>query len=337
MNGWIKRWAVVGLLLSGWAYAGEPPFRETARVTLSQYSSESEVDEMALSTNRWLGGSGDFSANANWTHGHQPAGDDIGVFDGTSSTSVTSGLNAAGTPFTQLLVKPEYRGNIASPGDPLHIDIGSGPLVWRGSGQGFINGVNGSTMQVVCDVRHSRASQYDLTIGGHGVAAGGGRVSTFAVKRGRVNVIGDVDFVGHVIVQGSHSYLKLNANLAAFSEMYDLYCTGGYVENGRTLAASRVIVVSEGGHVVQIAALASSHKVLVVGGKFEYLPLTAPGTSPLLFILSGLYDQTDERFDQVWGTSIIGIDATVRGGVIRGTGVFPPTLDLRDEYPGAQE
>lgn len=342
MNGWMQRWVIVGLALGlmGQVYAGEPPsFREMARVALHRWAWDEpqEANEMALSINTWLGGTGDFSAAGNWSHGHQPAGDDVGVFDGTSSTSVTTGLTATGTPFKQLLVKPAYRGQLGSIGDPLDIDIGNGPLVYRGSGQAFINGANGSNMQVVVNVDHSRANRFDLVLGGHGVGGGGGTVTTLAILRGRVHAWGDLNLNGQIIVQGSHSYLKTDPNLATYVEPLGMYCTGGVVEHNRTFQASRVLIVAGGAHVTQIAALPSTTYVVVVGGTFEYLPTSSPGTTPLLFALAGTYDQRNERFDHTWGTVITGIDALIQGGAVRGTGAWPPSLDLTEGYPGPQE
>ncbi len=338
MNGWIKRWAVVGLLLVAWAYAGEPPFRETARVALGQPVREWEAKPMAFTNNTWQAVSdGNWGNTSNWTLGVVPAGTHVAIFDGTSSISVTSGL--AGSTFEQLLVKPEYGGNIGSQGNPLRVDLGFGSLVWRGRGQGFIHTADGSFANVTCDVPNPfNGSRYNLVIGGLGV----GTATTIAqvgIKRGNVNIMGDVNFTAPVHMLGDAARLVINPSLGGgMADPIHMFCAAGELINSRPLQANKILVVGDRSRVTQIGALVATNYVLVIGnGKFQYLPTSAPGTNPLLTVIGGVYDQTSEKWNNVWGTVVTGPDGLIIGGAVRGTGVFPADMNFEDEYPGAKE
>lgn len=308
-----------------------------ATIRLSPHRRVWEVEPMAFSVNRWLGFNGDWNNTSNWSQGAKPGANDVAIFDKTSSTSVTTNLDQSGQAFAQMLVKPGYSGNMGSQGAPLRIDITLGILVWRGSGQGFINPKAGTFPNVVCDVAHGyQTNRYDLVLGGMGVGIGG-ELSQFAVKRGNVNVMGDISFAGRTYILGDAARLVMEPTLGA-TEPPHIMCAAGELINSRPLAANQVLIVGDRSRVTQIGALlATTHVVVIGNGKFKYLPTSAPGTSPLLSAIGGVYDQTDEKFDNVWGTTVIGPDAMIIGGAVRGTNLFPASLDLREEYPGAQE
>lgn len=340
MYGRIRRWAVVGLLLvAGWAHAGERPFRETARVQVSAQPRELEVDEMAFTNNTWAAVSdGDWNNTSNWSLRVIPAANHIAIFDGTSQVSVTTGLDQSAAVFEQILVKPEYTGNIGSAGDPLRFSLATGVLVWRGRGQGFVNPEAGAFARVVCDVPNPlNGTRYNLVIGGMGTVISG-NLAILGIKRGNVNVIGDMAFTGSIYLLGDAARLVLNSDLGVANNPKHILCAAGTLINKRPLDASQFLVAGDRSRVTQIGALVATTNVLVIGnGKFEYVPTSAPGTSPLITVIGGVYDQSDEKWDNVWGTTIIGPDASVIGGALRGSGIWPPSLDFREEYPGAQE
>lgn len=332
---------VIGLLLGigGLAYAGEPPsFKRVARVTLQQRHVE-ERDDMALTLDYWLGVTGAFGAGANWSDGNPPGGDRIGVFDGTSQTSVTSDLDYSAVLIKQLLVKPEYTGQIGSQGNPLRLQIDTGGvLVWRGGGQGYINLKNGNFGNVIVDTPNVLSgSRYNLVLGGMG-ATTQGNVAVCAVKRGNVLYMGDLNSSGNIYVTGDAARLVVDAALGGITELGNVICNAGEFINRRSFGASVFVIAGDSARVEQVGALlATTHVVVIGNGKFVYLPTTAPGTSPLLSVMGGLYDMSEERFDNVWGTTIIGPGAFIKGGVVRGTNIFPASFDLREEYPGPQE
>lgn len=338
-------WALgLGLLVAaGLAYAGEPlPFKETARVTLhrelsrgGQWDEQQELDEMAFVTNRWISVNGDASDANSWSGG-LPAVNDVCVFDSTSQQSMTTGLGVA--TFSQLLIKPSYRGQIGFSGNPWRVSLGTGVLVYRGSGQAFINPETGVTASVVVDVnRHLGSNDYSLVLGGMGVGTTG-TIATLAVKRGRARVLGDIHFGGDVYTLGSGAELLCDTDLGALNDPPNIYAHAGYTENKREVQANGIVLVAAGSTLTQVGVLPTSAHVVVVGnGRFAYLPVAAPGTTPRLSVLGGVYDQSQEQFDSAWGSAIIGPDARIVGGVIRGTGLWPPGLDLRDEYPGEEE
>jgi hypothetical protein len=337
MNGWIKAWAV-GLLLASWAYAGEPPFRETARVTLHHRQLE-ECEKMAFTNNTWQSvGDGNWENTSNWTLGVQPGATHIAIFDGTSSISVTTNLDQTANAFEQLLVKPGYGGNMGSQGNPLIVDVGGGVVVWRGRGQGFINTKLGSTANIVVDVPNPlNGARYNLVIGGAG-AGTAGSVAQLGVKRGNVNLMGDTRIQSQVYVLGDAARLVMDVELIALIGPQHIICAAGELVTFRTQEADAFLIVGDRSRVTQYGPLANTNHVVIVGnGKFQYLPLSAPGTTPALSAIGGVYDQTNEKWDSVWGATFIGPDAHIIGGAVRGTNVFPASLDLRDEYPGAKE
>lgn len=339
MNGWIKAWAVVGLL-TGWAYAGEPPpFRETARITLRQRLVE-EPEKMALSVNTWVSVNGDWNNVNSWSLRVVPGAAHVAVFDGRSQQSLTAGLNASASALTQLLVKPTYHGNMGFAGTPFQIKLSGGVLVYRGSGQAYINPSTGGAGNVIVDVdRDVSSSGYSLILGGMGTTTKGA-IEMLAVKRGRCRVLGDMSLSGDIYIVGSAAYLLCDANLgggAPPTDPLNIIASAGYTENARPLQANKTIVVGAGSRVVQVGILPTTIRVVVIGdGKFQYNPLAATGTTPTLLVLGGMYDQTNEEYDNIWATTIIGPDGHVIGGTIRGSGIFPPSFDLREEYPGPQ-
>lgn len=290
---------------------------------------------MAFTTNFWVGATGDFGAAGNWSRGAIPVPGDVAVFDGSSQQSVTSGLDASGDSFGQLLVKPAYRGQIGSQGNPLRISIGTGVLVYRGAGQAYINPDVGETAIVIVDTQ-GNPNRVGLTLGGMGGVKG--YVDVLAVKRGRCHVLGDCGIGNKIFMLGYNSSLEADAVIAEVTEIPNIICSAGHFTNWRTVLANKTIVVGNAGRLDQIGALPATTHVIVIGnGKFQYVPTSAPGTNPVLILVGGVYDQTEERFDSTWGTVYVGVDARVIGGTIRGSGAHPPDLDFRDEYPGAQE
>lgn len=293
---------------------------------------------MAFTINTWIGYTGDFKTPGNWSKGVIPTVTHVAVFDGSSQQSVTTGLDAAGTTFEQMLVKPSYRGNIGFVGNPLHISMTgtSAILVYRGAGQAYINPETTDEITVVCDA--SRSPQRDsLILGGLGIGAGYIRV--LAVKRGRCRVVGDMAIGVAIYLLGDQSHLISEANLGAVQDPVRIVCAAGYYENHRSIAGStRTLIVGDRSRVVQIGALPTNAHIVVIGnGTFSYNPTTAPGTNPILSLIGGTLDQSAERVDATWGTVYIGPDAVVRGGTVRGSGTWPPDLDFGDDYPGAQE
>lgn len=295
---------------------------------------------MAFTNNTWQSVSdGNFNNTSNWTKGVVPTDNHIAIFDGTSSISVTSGLDQSANHFEQLLVKPGYGGNIGSQGNPLRIDLTTGSMVWRGRGQGFIHPEDGAFANITCDVPNPfGGNRYNLVIGGLGT----GTASTIAqvgIKRGNVNILGDVNFTAPVHMLGDAARLVISASLGGgMSEPVHIFCAAGQLTNNRPLQANQVLVVGDRSRVTQVGALVATNYVLVIGnGKFQYLPTSAPGTSPLLTVLGGVYDQSDEKWDNVWGTVVTGPDALIIGGAVRGTGVFPGDIDFGDDYPGDKE
>lgn len=337
----IRRFTITIAMLLGITasiYAIEP----MVRVALQNHSQrwQEESDKMAFLNNTWQAVmDGNFANTNNWSLGIVPVGNHIAIFDGTTSQSVTTGLDRSGATMVQVLVKPSYSGNIGSQGNPLRLDLGiSGPLVWRGSGQGFVHLKNGNFTNVVVDVPRVRhGANYNLVIGGMGTGTAG-NVHTVAVKRGNVNLMGDMHVSGESYILGDAARLVMDPNLDGMSEPDHIFCAAGILINSRPLAANTVLIVGDRSRVTQIGALPATVRVVVIGnGKFEYLPTSAPGTSPLLSVIGGVYDQTDEKWTNVWGTTIIGPDASIIGGALRGTNIFPASLDLREDYPGAQE
>ncbi len=341
---------LIGLLLgiAGPAYAGEPPtrtVRETGRVTLRGWPvvwEDQEPNEMAFTNNVWQAVmDGNWNTTSNWTLGVVPGATHVVIFDGTSQHDVTTGLNQSAAPFEHLYVTPKYSGHIGSQGAPLRTGIATGFIVWRGSGQGFINPDVGGFANVVCDVAHGfQQNRYDLVIGGMGV----GEASTIAqlgIKRGNCNVMGDVNFTAQTYMLGDAARLVIDPNLDGMTEPKHIFCEAGPLINHRPLQADMLLVVGDRSRVTQIGALLGApnpNHVLISGnGRFEYLPTSAPGTSPLISINGGVYDQTREKWNNVWGTTVIGPDGTVKGGPIKGTNFFPASADMRDLYPGAQE
>lgn len=290
---------------------------------------------MPFVTNTWQSVNGDASDANSWTGG-VPAANDVCVLDGTSQQSMTTGLG--NVTFEQLLVKPSYHGDIGFAGSPWQITLGTGVLVYRGAGRAYINTVSGDVATVIVDIDQSlRSNDYGLILGGMGAATKGSIADLF-IKRGRCRVLGDVDLGTDLYILGSGAELLCDVNLGGLTDPVNVYATAGFVENKRPLRTTGEIVAGAGSKVRQIGALLATCRVLVIGnGKFEYLPTSAPGTSPRITILGGVYDQTDEKFDNTWGTTLIGPDGYVIGGAIRGTNLWPPSFDLRDEYPGAQE
>lgn len=327
------------LVLAGWAYGGERTgIREVARVTLREPARKCEVELMAFTNNTWQAVMDGNWLNANnWTLGAVPVATHVAIFDGTSSMSVTSGL--AGGTFEQLLVKPSYGGNIGSQGDPLRLDVGTGSIVWRGRGQGFLHPEDGAFANITCDVPNPfSGNRYNLVIGGLGT----GTASTIAqvgIKRGNVNIMGDVNFSAPVHMLGDAARLVIDASLGGgMTEPVHIFCAAGALINKRTYRANQLLVVGDRSRVTQVGALLATNYVLVIGnGKFQYLPTSAPGTSPSLTVIGGVYDQTDEKWDNVWGTVVTGPDALIIGGAVRGTGVFPADMNFEDEYPGPKE
>lgn len=290
---------------------------------------------MAFTVNRWNSTTGD-AGNANSWTGGLPAANDVCVFDDTSQQSMTTGLGVATC--EQVLVTPSYHGNIGFAGNPWRISLGTGVLVYRGAGQAFINPEWGVTASVVVDVNRAlNAGDYSLVLGGMGVGTKG-TLATLAIKRGRTRVLGDVAFGGNVYVLGSHAELLCDGPLDALNVPPNIFATAGYVENHRKIGADGFIVAGAGSTVKQVGALLASNHVLVIGnGRFTYVPTSAPGTSPTLSVIGGVYDQSKEQHDMVWGTTIIGPDASIIGGTVRGSGAWPPDLDLRLAYPGAEQ
>lgn len=291
---------------------------------------------MAFVTNTWNSANGDPNDANSWTGG-VPAANDVCVFDDTSQQSVIHNLGVVQT-FEQLLVKPSYHGDIGFAGNPWRVNLGLDTLVYRGAGQAFIHCATGSSANVIVDVDRSlRPAQASLTLGGLGIG-NGCSLSMVAIKRGRARILGDVNLSSDVYVLGSAARLLLDANLGGMVEPGGLVCTAGYLESRRTLLANRIVLVAAGGLINQIGALPATTRVITVGsGKFHYNPVAAPGTSPTLLVFGGVYDQTNEKYDNTWGTTVIGPDGYVVGSTIRGSAVWPASYDLRDEYPGPQE
>ena len=331
-------WAIVGLLLGicGRAYAGEPPsFKRVARVSLQRWHVE-EVEEMAFTNNTWQAVmDGDWNNTANWTLGAKPGNNHVAIFDGTSSVSVTTNLDQSASAFEQLLVKPGFGGNMGSQGNPLRVDVGTGVIVWRGRGQGFINPKSTAFANVIVDTPNVfNGSRYNLVLGG----VGAGNVAQLAIKRGNANLMGDMRSTGQIYLLGDAATLRMDKELIALIGPQHIICAAGTLVTYRTQEANAFLIVGSSSRVTQIGPLANTNHVVIIGnGRFEYLPITAPGTSPILSAVGGTYDQTDEKWDSVWGSTIIGPDALIIGGTLRGTGAWPPSLDLRKEYPGDEE
>lgn len=291
---------------------------------------------MAFTQNIWISTTGDPTAAASWSGG-VPGANDVCVFDGQSQQSVTQGL-AAGITCEHVYFTPDYMGNVGSVSDPLEIDVTTGWIVWRGRGQAYINPANGSFANVTCDiVGGGRSSGYDLTLGGRGVVTQG-NVALLGVKRGAVHVLGDCNASSPWHVLGDAASLVVENALGGINDLAHVFCSAGNLINKRTIAAGEFLIVGDRSRVTQIGALTATTRVVVIGnGQFKYLPVSAPGTSPLLTVLGGVYDQRKERWDNVWGTTVIGPDATIQGGPVKGTNIWPPSADWRLDYPGAEE
>lgn len=336
---------VIGLLLgiAGRAYAGEPPsFKRAMAFTLHQWVSQEgewRQPKVAFLNNTWQAVmDGNFANTANWTLGIVPVANHVAIFDGTSSVSVTSGLDRSANPFEQLLVKPGYGGNMGSQGNPLLVDVGSGVIVWRGRGRGFISPKLGSTTNVIVDTPHVLSgSRYNLVIGGAG-AGTAGSVAQIGIKRGNANLAGDMRSTGQIYLLGDAARFVMDAELIGLIGPQHIICAAGILVTYRTQEADAFLIVGDRSRVTQIGPLANTNHVVVIGnGRFEYLPTSAPGTTPLLSAIGGVYDQSDEKWDSVWGTTIIGPDAMIIGGAVRGTNVFPASLNFGDDYPGTKE
>lgn len=291
---------------------------------------------MPLTRNTWQSvNDGNWDNTSNWSLTVKPTTDHVAVFDGTSSISVTTNLDQSGSSFAQLLVTPQNSSNFGSQGNPLQISIGSSVCVMRGRGVMYVAADFGEQAVFVLDVR-GNPNREALVIGGIGT---GSYANVVAVKSGRCRVEGDVSLGSGVFTLGDAADLRMDANAGGFSDPARIICSAGYCENKRgILSTAKTLIVGDRSRLDQIGALPSTTTVVVIGnGKFRYLPTSAPGTTPVLVLIGGSIDQSEERFDSVWGTVYIGPDAFIKGGTVRGSGLWPPDLDFRDEYPGSQE
>lgn len=292
---------------------------------------------MALGVNKWISIDGNFGAGGSWSLGAVPGVNDVAVFDGVASQhDVVSGLNASASACTQFLFKPQYAGRVGSQGNPLQLKTSGGIIVWRGSGQAFINPSVGGAGNVVCDVNRPIATD-NLILGGMGSSKG--TIYMLAVKAGNCRCEGDLGFFDTIYVVGDRARLTIDANTGdGATDPLTIIASAGRLENWRVLQANSILHVGNRAQVIQRGILPSTiHVIIDANGKFQYLPASVTGTTPTLSAIGGVYDMSDEIGDNVWAQSVVGPDCQVIGGVLRSSNIFPPDFDLSEEYPGAQE
>lgn len=288
---------------------------------------------MAATQHIWISQTGIYSSTASWDTSQIPGAGGVGldtaIFDGTSNVSVI-GETPGGNTLARIVTKPEYKGDIGAPGNPLALDIGS-PLavgntaVFRGRGNVYFKGDIGDLVDVVVDTdTRDRVVSLD------------GALRHVFIKSGRVEFVDTVASIVGVYVLGANCHLTIAGNLASFGGASSLVIRDGTVDN---LEDDWPRIEMSGGHLIQRGLLKDGVDVTMHGGWLEYKPTLSIAThNPDLHLFGGTLDLRSLSEDLAPANMIHGSNATILGNILGqggpdGLGGTKVQIDLGEDYP----
>lgn len=279
-----------------------------------------EAEPMATG-NFWKSTDGDATAAASWTEGHVPTNGEFEIYDGRVHTSVMTNVAASGVGGDELIVKPEFLGDIGSPGVYYdNVDTNTDKITIRGPGSFYLAPtISGDTIvdNDACYVELNNVLLQNLD-----------------VKAGTVKITANSTFRGgaRVVTYGDTAHLTIEASSGATWPGH-IACLGGTLTNKDESDAGDSRFICSGGIFRQEGLIETLTYVIVTGGIFQYVPSSSPaGQSPNLYILDGVMDVRDSQFPIPYGRLIVGPNAEVWGSALE-VAVTASDLDLRLDYP----
>lgn len=281
---------------------------------------------MAATQHVWISSTSVYSSTSSWDTGQIPGAGggsvDTAIYDGTSQVSVI-GETPGGNALFRMVSRPEYKGDIASPGNPLVVQIASEAVigskaVFRGRGNVYYAPPLGTLADVVVDTgTQDRVVQLSNNL------------QHVFVKSGKVEFAGGGGLLS-LTVLGSNSYVTL-------------------LDSGKTLGSVRILagtvnsnqndwgsIEMRGGHMVEKGYLDDDCDLVMYGGWFEYATTAAISThNPDIYLYGGTLDLRKLAEDLTATNLVVGPAATVLGN-LRGQGQIGAAdlqIDLREDYP----
>jgi hypothetical protein len=228
---------------------------------------------------------------------------------------------ASGAGGDELIVKPEFLGDIGSPGVYYdNIDTNTDKLTIRGPGNFYLAPtISGDTIvdNPNCYVELSNTLLQSLDI-----------------KAGTVKIVTNSTFRGgsRITTYSEASHLTIEASSGATWPGH-ITCLAGTLTNKDESDAGNSRLICAGGVFRQEGLIETLTYVIVTGGIFQYVPSSSPaGQLPTLYVLAGVMDVQESEFPIPYGRLIVGPTAEVWGSALE-VAVTASDLDLRLDYP----
>lgn len=299
------------------------------RVPRAEWIDRSVGDcDVAATQHRWISQTGIWSSAASWDTAQIPgaggASLDTAYFDGTSNVSVI-GETPGGNTLFRIVTTPKYLGDIASPSNPLVVQIASEAVllarcVFRGRGNHYYESPTGTFADVVIDTG-TRDRVVSLTATPRNVF----------VHSGKVEFPSGAQNITSLNVLGPNAEASLPIDGMTLGDLR--IQNGGYVTSNQS-AWDRIEM--SGGRLLQTGTMGDGCDVVMYGGQLTYATTAAISThNPDMWLWGGALDLSSLKEDLTAGTLVIGRNATIlgnligQGGEIGGTGLV---IDLREDY-----
>lgn len=293
-------------LVAGQTYAGDRPFRETARVTLHQWVSQDGQwnhpyervkrypldrtddepgDDVDVATTQiWISQDGAMGAGSSWSTGEAPgawgATDNV-LFDGVASqVSATSGLDLSAITVARIDVTDNFTGDIGLPGVPFQLASITNVVTMRGSGTLYYSPAGGDKIFV------DSPNHLDALVVPSGIILG------LYVKEGHATVGASAVFAGTVSTMGPYATVVI-AGSAANTAPHSVHCWDGVMDTGLRGPALVDGTITVGGGLLKLHRLAGTNAythLLQTGGVIDFDIKEGNGTDLHMQLVGGTAD-----------------------------------------------
>lgn len=271
---------------------------------------------------RWISTDGNGGNTASWEGAVIPSGTDIGLLDGTSQVSWTSGMSAHGGAFIRST--SDYKGDIGSSGAYLTMTGGFG------AGAQVIDCVFNHRGKLFVDLQRSGGGAANLSAMIVGMPLAGvdnahidGNFGSLYVKGGGVTLDATltIDSGKHLHIFGGRTLISSGVTLQSSPTIY-----GGYVESQLSMTP-----VLYGGRLFQRKLLTGL--TILGGANVRYIPVPFATGNMTLNLWDGSLDLVGNPGD-VFSAVTTGAHFGPNFRLIGETDIAAAgRLDLRDEFP----
>ena len=322
------------LLVAGQTYAGDRPFRETARIPLRgewQASAELVRDVDMATTQIWISQDGNVGAGSSWSTGEAPGAwgaTDLVLFDGVASqVSATSGLDLSAIAVARIDVTDNFKGDIGLPGVPFQIASITNVITMRGSGTMYFSSAGGDKI-FVDSPNHLNALLIPTGI-----------ITGLYVNEGHVDVGASAVFAGTLSTFGPYATVTV-AGSAGNTAPHTIHCWDGIIDPGLRGSAVADSTIHVGGGLLKLhrtTGTANYTHLLQTGGVIDFDILEGNGHGIHLQLVGGMADfsKCQYVFNAVNDESYIGPGMQIIPGpatteaILKASGIE----DFREIYP----